>query len=729
MENMLTLIKKSMRILKNEGIGRFFTVVRNYIKIKRSGGALPGLPPHSDILFINGCDYSVPHPIRYRVSHQMEQLAAQNIFCNQVFYTDVNLNHLRLAWGFVIFRCPHTDMIETFIKEAKKLNKLVVFDIDDLVVDTKHTDTLEYVRGLNPEEKAVYDDGVIRMGKTLKLCDAATTTTEDLGRELGRFVPEVYINRNTASEEMAALSKAALDNKDRNDSRVRIAYFSGSLTHNEDFEMILPTIVKVMTENDHVDLLVTGHLDLPEALQPFENRVITKPFVDWQNLPELIASADVNLAPLVDTIFNACKSENKWVEAALVKVPTVASNIGAFKHTVEPGVTGVLCNTEQEWYAALTRMARDAQWRERIAEQAHQHCSRRYTTTYTGLGLAEFLQRRLAPHIVFVFPSLLISGGIYVALKHASYLREQGWDVLLVDASNSGDEKDWLEFEGKQYPVLPSAHPFISKVQRCVATMWSTVSFLENYNQIRDRFYLVQNYETDFYPPGKLERMLANRTYHLFAPIHMITISKWCQDWLHTQFNQNAKYAPNGIDLKRFHPCERDFSGKIRILIEGDCSSYYKNVDESFQIANRLDSDKYEIWYLSYHAEPKKEYRIDKFFHKVPFDEVAEVYRGCHILLKSSILESFSYPPLEMMATGGFCVVAPNGGNREYLLDEENCLLYPTGDIDAAIVAIERICADQELRERLLAGGLSVAKSRGWENLVDEVTALYQAED
>ena len=32
-----------------------------------------------------------------------------------------------------------------------------------------------------------------------------------------------------------------------------------------------------------------------------------------------------------------------------------------------------------------------------------------------------------------------------------------------------------------------------------------------------------------------------------------------------------------------------------------------------------------------------------------------------------------------MMATGGYAVVVPNGGNKEYLVDGENCLLYPHG--------------------------------------------------
>ena len=54
-------------------------------------------------------------------------------------------------------------MIGEFIKLAKKLNKRVLFDIDDLVVDTKYTDTIKYLDSMSKEERALYDDGVMRI--------------------------------------------------------------------------------------------------------------------------------------------------------------------------------------------------------------------------------------------------------------------------------------------------------------------------------------------------------------------------------------------------------------------------------------------------------------------------------------------------------------------------------------------------------------------------------------
>ena len=112
--------------------------------------------------------------------------------------------------------------------------------------------------------------------------------------------------------------------------------------------------------------------------------------------------------------------------------------------------------------------------------------------------------------------------------------------------------------------------------------------------------------------------------------------------------------------------------------------------------------------------------------HKVPYEKVADIYRECDILIKSSILESFSYPPLEMMATGGFVVVAPNGGNIEYLKDGENCLFYDRDNLSSAVEAIERIVKDEALRKKLYEGGIATAKSRDWNKVEDEILKLYE---
>ena len=172
---------------------------------------------------------------------------------------------------------------------------------------------------------------------------------------------------------------------------------------------------------------------------------------------------------------------------------------------------------------------------------------------------------------------------------------------------------------------------------------------------------------------------------------------------------------------------KRDLTNKkIRILIEGDCNAKYKNVDESFKIIENLDRNKYEIWYLTNNSQPKEWYKVDKVLHSIPHDQVINIYEECDILLKSSWLESFSYPPLEMMATGGYCIVVPNGGNKEYLKNEKNCLFYKLGHINEAVNAINRLINDKELQNKLYENGLETARHRDWKYFRNQILSLYE---
>ena len=580
---------------------------------------------------------------------------------------------------------------------------------------------------MSEDDRNLYNDGVVRMGKTLDLCEYGIASTERLQIEMSKHLKDVYVNRNVASEEMVKYSKEALDVVEKDDTKVIMGYLSGSITHNDDFKLIMPAIIELLEKYDQLYLKIVGLLDLPPEMEKVKNKVITSPFVDWKELPKLIRSIDINLAPLEGTVFNEAKSENKWTEAALVKIPTVASNVGAFKSQIKNNETGILCNNLKEWKQGLEKIITDANFRNSISEKAYNEVMDKHITTKSGYGVAEFIKSKLRKNICFVLPSTNVSGGIMVAMKHGLILKKNGYDVTMININKETRKIDKLSENNEYLFVVPIYRTeYLAYIDTMVATMWITLKYVRKYFNCKNRKYLVQGMETEFYAPGDFEKKLANSTYCNIFDVEYLTISKWCKKWLLEEFHTKSKYVSNGLDLNLFPYKKRKFDKKIKILVEGNCNDQYKNVDESFLITNKLDKSKYEIHYMSYEKEPKKWYRIDKFYHKIPHEKVGTIYENCDILIKTSILESFSYPPLEMMATGGYVVALQNDGNSEYLKDNYNSLIYEKGNIDDAINKIKMLCSNVELRDKLEKNGLNTAKKYAWDNLEQDILSLYE---
>lgn len=684
-----------------------------------------------DVLFISGYEDTkrIYNIFSSRVFNQIEQLKAGFLESNAYFYRNFEPTMVLDYRVIIFYLCPWTAKVNEAITLAKKLNKKVIFDVDNLLIDTKYTNMIPFIKSLSIKEKKLFDENIVRIGKTLKLCDFAVTTTKVLAKELKHYISNVFINPDVVNEEMWKISYDIL--KKENDKKMKdhliIGYWNENISLNSNFDMIKPVLLKILKEFKNVEILFFGELNYSvnyKNYKEFQSQINYKEVTNLKKLLQIISNVDIILAPLENNIFNAAQNEIKWVEAALVKVPTVASNLGVFKQVIKDKETGILCSELNDWYISLKNLIINENFRKKLGENAYTFCKNKYNTLYTANYFSNFINSISNKHIGFYLPKIVISGGIYVILKHACILQDSGYDVdLIVPEGKTGI----FEFQSHKFNLINLKNEVISsQYDIIVATFYSTLFSSLNYYRTKKHLYLVQGYETDFYQYGVDLRIIAEKTYSVPFAVEYITISKWCENWLLKKYKKKCRYAPNGIDMDNFTFYKRNLNKKkIRILIEGDCSSYIKNVDESFKIIEKLDKDKFEVWYLSYRGKPKKWYRYDKFFHKIQHGRVNEIYYKCDILIKSSRLESFSYPPLEMLATGGYCIVVPNEGNQEYLRDGENCLFYQLGDLDSAIKNINKLIIDEELQNKLYENGLITAKNRDWKNFRHQIIKLY----
>ncbi|MEM1425793.1 MAG: glycosyltransferase, partial [Cyanobacteria bacterium P01_H01_bin.130] len=194
----------------------------------------------------------------------------------------------------------------------------------------------------------------------------------------------VAVAPNRISPEMEKLAIAALEQERPPQDRdvVRLGYFSGTRTHQDDFDQCVTALATVMERFPQVHLRVVGHLTVPESLMaPFGDRIETLPIVPWQELPKLYRAVDINLAPLnPDVPFTAGKSELKFVEAGIMGVPTVASQWGPYGQAIKSGRTGWLCATEADWVEGLTQLIQTPDLRQRLGEAAQAAVRDRYLT-------------------------------------------------------------------------------------------------------------------------------------------------------------------------------------------------------------------------------------------------------------------------------------------------------------------------------------------------------------
>ncbi|MDT2686673.1 rhamnan synthesis F family protein [Enterococcus gallinarum] len=345
------------------------------------------------ILIIDGVENAIPQLTKYRVQNKVEQLINLGFDVWHVNLSTFQMGLAEHASHIIIYRAPYDDRLVELIRLARKYHKPVLYDIDDLVIDTKYTDQLTYVQNLSKVEKNNYDSGVISYKKMMLLCDGAIASTGSLKNELFNYQKTVLLNRNLANQELVKLSQAAIKNKTHNNEKVKIGYFSGSITHNENFELIKPAILKILEIYPQVELHLVGHLDIPKEMEKFDSQLVIHPFVDWKELPKLISEINVNLAPLVQSVFNEAKSEIKWLEAALVQVPTLASDIGAFKEMIIDHETGFLAK-DNEWFEKLERMINDTSFREQIGKAAYEFVLKNCSTEGQEDELSMFLRRK-----------------------------------------------------------------------------------------------------------------------------------------------------------------------------------------------------------------------------------------------------------------------------------------------------------------------------------------------
>ena len=113
-------------------------------------------------------------------------------------------------------------------------------------------------------------------------------------------------------------------------------------------------------------------------------------------------------------------------------------------------------------------------------------------------------------------------------------------------------------------------------------------------------------------------------------------------------------------------------------------------------------------------------------YSNVDDDTLAKLYSSVDVFLFTSYAEGFGLPPLEAMACGTPVVTTDCKGNRDYLINGYNSIVVPPGDPQALANAIIKIFNNDNLREKLIEGGLKTAKEWTWDRVINKIENILK---
>lgn len=390
MKLILIKIGKAWHTLRRDG------VMRGGRRVMTAALSMFRFVRPADILFITG---GVGDSARYRTEHVAEELRLKGLSASVTVQDNPFLASYADKFSvFVFHRVLYTPSVAKLIARIKEQKKEIIFETDDLVYDPEFLQHMDYYTKMNALERKLYEHGVggeILTDPYVKVC---TTSTNYLARKLQEKGKKVFIVKNKLSKKDVADAELALQDVKKNSELIRVAYFSGTPSHNKDFATITGVLENILERHPEVRLVLAGPLDTEDRLnQRFGDRIERVLFAPRSEHFGNIAQVDINLAPLeIGNPFCESKSELKWFEAGIVGVPTVAAATEPFREAITDGVDGFVAETSEQWQEKLEKLITDRDFRVAMGEQARKTVLEKYTTeSTTDMEYVNYLKEKL----------------------------------------------------------------------------------------------------------------------------------------------------------------------------------------------------------------------------------------------------------------------------------------------------------------------------------------------
>lgn len=273
-------------------------------------------------------------------------------------------------------------IVSAMLAAREYFDKRVIFDMDDNHLAVRSDTAAGEVYGFGQKRRYF-------VSAELSLADGLVVSTEPLRQAYGALPGMCPIQVMPNCNDLADWKSLP---KKWNDGKIRIGYM-GSVTHNQDFDLVIPPLKQILQKYPHVELELLG-LMKPDAFNKIRKKFrsvkgkLTMHFgtPSWKGYPELVASMgwDIGICPLTSDKFNECKSHIKWMEYSMAKIAVVASKVYPYyqpingTETIVHGETGLLASTTDEWVSHLSDLIENPAKRQLLAHNAFQHIANKW---------------------------------------------------------------------------------------------------------------------------------------------------------------------------------------------------------------------------------------------------------------------------------------------------------------------------------------------------------------
>jgi glycosyltransferase involved in cell wall biosynthesis len=290
----------------------------------------------------------------------------------------------------VFQRVKYHKRFERMCRIARSKNVKTVFETDDLIFDSSanvlQSGAKVYLRARD----------ISRYRQMLDCCEGALTSTMELKKALeSTGKKQVWLLRNGYGQALDRYSRAALKAKAEPSTKpLCLGFASGTPTHDRDFALIAPILSELISQSETLRLTLIGYITVPQLLRPHASKIDCHRAVPWQDLPRHLAKIDINLAPFVTSCpFNRGKSAVKFLEAALLACPTIASPLPAYRHAASLGDGLRLAQSQQEWSKMLRLLIGDEQRRRTLGQAARSLAMTHYSPARRQAELEQLLSQ------------------------------------------------------------------------------------------------------------------------------------------------------------------------------------------------------------------------------------------------------------------------------------------------------------------------------------------------